>query len=193
MKASLLLLVCTPLWLASCATQPPPPSVRFEDRPSSFGLQNFQATSPGRQTVEVSGFMEANHEAMNRGGSEIAEDRRRRAEEWSRTMASSGGGGSSGSDSGSRSSSSGATSYTSMSVTYDQHAGSQSTSGSNTIQARSANHSYTFRYDFGGSHYLIGVGGDLSGKSVSVKFEGDTPVSISRDGRVVTIKEWNRD
>jgi hypothetical protein len=107
------------------------------------------------------------------------------------TSGSSGGGGGGGGGGSSGSSGSGAVDYTDMRVTYDQHAGSSATSGSNTINADSGRHRYSFTYYFG-SNYLIPMGGDLTGRTVNVKFVGDTPVSIQSRHGVVKVANWSR-
>jgi hypothetical protein len=151
-------------------------------------LQRYGA----RQADYSSGAEERRADAQKEAV-EAAARRQREAKalRWFGELIAAGGTGSTSSSSSSRSSES--TDYTNMTVTYDQHAGSSATAGTNTIKARSSRSSYTFQYNFSGSGYLIPVGGDLTGKTINVKFVGDTPVSIMRDSRVVKISAWDRD
>lgn len=83
--------------------------------------------------------------------------------------------------------------YNDMTVTYDKLAGSAPIRGTNTIHVRLGSHAYALTYDFAPGSYLLDGGGDLTGSTVNVKFEGGRPVTAKnyqRGDGYVTINSW---
>ena len=72
--------------------------------------------------------------------------------------------------------------YNNMTVVYDKLAGESPRSGTNTIHATSGGRKYSLTYNFHPGAYLLDGGGDLTGDTIRVKFEG-RPVSASNDLR----------
>lgn len=84
--------------------------------------------------------------------------------------------------------------YNDMTVTYDKLANTAPVRGTNTIHVTLDGHSYSITYNFHPGSYMCN-GGDLTGKSVNVKFSGGAPVTVKNfnDGEgYVTVTGWRK-